>query len=135
MNAPADARPAATPIARHEVNTPDEPESELHLNEFGLAAMEHWRRWRPRAYMRISYPRGFFLAIGENARSEVERRVAERLEKTVLSEHPARRFIQRTDLVSAVRDEVMQELILLPPERNLARRYRNYQRRAARAES
>ena len=63
------------------------------MNKYGKAAMEHWQRWRPRAYAKLHHPEGYFSMVGERAQREIEMRVAERMVAAVFSTNPARRFV------------------------------------------
>lgn len=105
------------------------------VNEYGTAAMEHWRRWRPRGYSAIVHPEGYFAMVGQRAQREVEQRVAHRMADALFSDHPSRRFIQRAEIIERVKAEVENEFCLLPPEPHLAREYELFLRRRYAAEA
>jgi len=86
------------------------------VNQYGVMAQNHWRRWLPQRYSRIPDPEAFFAALGE----EVMREVLELADGLAGADRPGETYLDKVGRLNMARlnaeSQVLRELVLLLPE-------------------
>ncbi len=88
------------------------------MNQYGVVAHQHWKRWRPTSYAAIGDPAAYFAGLGEQAAGEIARLWAQT--RAQEANPPGEDYLARVARLNAMRKQaeeiVLGELILLPPE-------------------
>jgi hypothetical protein len=86
------------------------------MNEYGVLAERHWRRWLPRRVEQLVDPDDFFAALGEEAAS----RFADLTANLAGVDPPGETVLERMRRLNAAalraEEMVVSEMVLLPPE-------------------
>lgn len=87
--------------------------------EYAEQAQKHWATYRPSQYAKIPETdrAAFFLAIGQDVVEAVELATEENLSRTRQQDHSPQTVARKEAMASArAEEEVLQELVFLPPE-------------------
>jgi len=86
------------------------------MNEYGMRAQQHWRRWLPRRFEALEDPETFFAQLGE----EIETRVVELSQALEGEDRPGEQYLEKLGRLSMAKlmaeEQAMKELALLEPE-------------------
>jgi hypothetical protein len=88
------------------------------VNQYGVLAQQHWKRWRPASYAAITDPTAYFTDLGEHAADEIASLWAQM--RAQAGNPPGEDYLARVARLNAMRKQaeeiVLADLILLPPE-------------------
>ena len=86
------------------------------MNQYGVQAMTHWRRWLPDRYSQIQAPETFFTNLGQ----QVAEQIAD-LSVELAGDDPSQEpYLDKVGRLNAARQRaqemILAEEVLLPPE-------------------
>jgi hypothetical protein len=86
------------------------------MNQYGLKAQEHWKRWLPKRYSQLGDPDSYFSNLGE----EIQQRIEELSEALAGQDPPNEDFMITLGRLNMARQtaesQVLREMALLEPE-------------------
>jgi hypothetical protein len=86
------------------------------VNEYGTAALEHWRRWRPQQFATIQDPEEFFSTLGATVAAQVDQLT----DDLAGPDSPGESYLDKVGRLGAARRQaeemVTADLVYLPAE-------------------